>query len=195
MRSLSVTAALAIAAAIALPSTAGAVPPTEDSVTGSGVWEQQPGRLFAFEFDAHSDANGEHATGFVVFDGPSVGFTAEVTCLAVQDNVARLNFVIVEDPSLGVLRLRVIDNARSGAPDIIETFGTGDSPSDCSVPGQPFSSGPVTSGDLVVVDAATGPTTTEQCKKGGWRSFGIFNNQGDCVSFVATKGKNPPSGP
>lgn len=32
------------------------------------------------------------------------------------------------------------------------------------------------------------------CKKGGWRSFGIFKNQGDCVSYIATEGRNPPSG-
>jgi hypothetical protein len=39
------------------------------------------------------------------------------------------------------------------------------------------------------------PTTTEECKNGGWRDFGVFKNQGDCVSFVATGGKNPPVGP
>jgi len=37
------------------------------------------------------------------------------------------------------------------------------------------------------------PTTKEQCFNGGWQTFKIFKNQGDCVSFVATKGKNPPS--
>jgi hypothetical protein len=36
------------------------------------------------------------------------------------------------------------------------------------------------------------PTTTAQCKDGGWRSYGVFANQGDCVSYVATKGKNAP---
>jgi hypothetical protein len=37
------------------------------------------------------------------------------------------------------------------------------------------------------------PTSKKQCKKGGWRTFGsTFKNQGDCVSFVATKGRNPP---
>ena len=35
------------------------------------------------------------------------------------------------------------------------------------------------------------PTTKDQCKSGGWQAFGVFRNQGDCVSFVATKGKNP----
>ena len=34
----------------------------------------------------------------------------------------------------------------------------------------------------------------QQCKHGGWQSFGIFKNQGDCVSYVASKGKNPPRG-
>jgi hypothetical protein len=38
----------------------------------------------------------------------------------------------------------------------------------------------------------TGPTSADQCKKGGWQVFGIFKNQGDCVSYVATGGKNPP---
>jgi hypothetical protein len=39
------------------------------------------------------------------------------------------------------------------------------------------------------------PTTKAQCKNGGWRDFGVFKNQGDCVSFVATGGKTPPANP
>jgi hypothetical protein len=42
---------------------------------------------------------------------------------------------------------------------------------------------------------AVAPNNKDQCKKGGWRTFGIFKNQGDCVSFVATGGQNPPAGP
>lgn len=34
------------------------------------------------------------------------------------------------------------------------------------------------------------PTSKDQCKSGGWQTFGVFKNQGDCVSFVATKVKN-----
>jgi hypothetical protein len=37
------------------------------------------------------------------------------------------------------------------------------------------------------------PTTTADCKNGGWKTYGVFKNQGDCVSFVATGGKNPPA--
>jgi hypothetical protein len=42
-------------------------------------------------------------------------------------------------------------------------------------------------------DPLTGPPTSkDQCKDGGWQSFDnpTFKNQGDCVSYVATKGKH-----
>jgi hypothetical protein len=38
------------------------------------------------------------------------------------------------------------------------------------------------------------PLTKDSCKNGGWRDAGQFKNQGDCISFVATDGKNPPGG-
>jgi hypothetical protein len=37
------------------------------------------------------------------------------------------------------------------------------------------------------------PTNKDECKKGRWQTYGVFKNQGDCVSFVVTKGKNPPA--
>ncbi len=33
------------------------------------------------------------------------------------------------------------------------------------------------------------PISKDECKKGGWELFGVFKNQGDCVSF-ATQGRN-----
>ena len=39
------------------------------------------------------------------------------------------------------------------------------------------------------------PRSKEECKDGGWRSFGVFKNQGDCVSFVTTGGRNQPAKP
>lgn len=40
------------------------------------------------------------------------------------------------------------------------------------------------------------PTTAGQCKSGGYKNYPSlgFKNQGDCVSFVATQGKNRPAG-
>ena len=40
------------------------------------------------------------------------------------------------------------------------------------------------------------PTDPDQCKHDGWRDYGdMFKNQGDCVSFVVTDGRNQPDGP
>ncbi len=37
------------------------------------------------------------------------------------------------------------------------------------------------------------PTSKDNCKNDGWKTYGsTFKNQGDCVSFVATNGKNQP---
>jgi hypothetical protein len=48
--------------------------------------------------------------------------------------------------------------------------------------------------------SVTSPTDKDECKDDGWKTFKnadgspMFKNQGDCVSFVATGGKNPPAG-
>jgi hypothetical protein len=49
--------------------------------------------------------------------------------------------------------------------------------------------------NFTVADTNPLPTSKAQCKNNGWRNYGTFKNQGDCVSFVATGGKNQPSGP
>ena len=35
-----------------------------------------------------------------------------------------------------------------------------------------------------------GPDGKQTCKKGGWTAYGVFKNQGDCVSYFATGGTN-----
>jgi hypothetical protein len=61
-----------------------------------------------------------------------------------------------------------------------------------SVPGDAFAI------DDVRFNVDLVPHTLADCKKGGWMTFHIngvgFKNQGDCVSYVATGGKNPPAG-
>ena len=54
--------------------------------------------------------------------------------------------------------------------------------------------------DDVSLLASILPSSKDDCKDGGWATFvnvntgvQIFKNQGDCVSFVATKGSNPPA--
>ena len=48
--------------------------------------------------------------------------------------------------------------------------------------------------DLLFPDERPLPQTTADCKDNGWQQYGIFKNQGDCVSFVATGGRNPGAG-
>lgn len=38
------------------------------------------------------------------------------------------------------------------------------------------------------------PRSAEDCKDGAWRDYRIFANQGDCVSFAVTGGRNRPGG-
>jgi hypothetical protein len=161
-----------------------------DSVTGSGTTGNFFGR---FQIDVRSGPNGP--TGQASFQSGVIGpINGPATCLAVSGNVAVLN---LQTPQFGVVTFEITDNAGSGQPDTIEGRATGQadgrSPTDCS----PLTNGlseVVIEGDVVVVDAPPLPTSKEQCKNGGWRDFGVFKNQGDCVSFVATKGKNPPAG-
>ena len=41
-------------------------------------------------------------------------------------------------------------------------------------------------GSLLTVDK-------DSCKNGGWSAYGVFKNQGDCVSYFATGGRNTPN--
>jgi hypothetical protein len=53
---------------------------------------------------------------------------------------------------------------------------------------------PTTTAPTTTTTLIAGLTSVDQCKRGGWEDFGVFKNQGDCVSFVATGGSNPPDG-
>jgi hypothetical protein len=45
----------------------------------------------------------------------------------------------------------------------------------------------------VCADILAGPEDAEaDCKNGAWEDWGVFKNQGDCVSYIATQGKNEP---
>jgi hypothetical protein len=181
-------AALAVGATLAIPAASGAQAPAQDSVSGSGV----AGFFGGFEIDVRSGPTGENPTGQASFQSAVGLLSGPASCLAVRDNVATFN--IQTTSAFGQVTFEVTDNAGLGLPDVISGIPTTRSAGDCS-PLSGAVSGTVSSGDVVVVDAPPLPTSKDQCKKGGWRDFGVFKNQGDCVSFVATGGKNPPGGP
>jgi hypothetical protein len=167
--------------------------PVEDSVVLTGG-PASAGRFLVFEIDATSGPSGENPTGQVRFDAVVGAIRVEnsgpVTCLAVRGNTAIINIL---DARIGVVTIQVED----GQPDTFDAgptgAATGRAPTDCSPLEVPFVGERMVLGDIVVIDAQPVPTTKDQCKNGGWRNFPGFKSQGDCVSFVATKGKNPPA--
>jgi hypothetical protein len=178
-RTLFILALTGVGALMALPGVSGAQAPAGDSVIGSGT-SGIPGCNGPVEIDARSGPSGENPTGQVdcgtLFSGP-------VTCLSVNGNVALLT---VQSSVFGAVGVRITD------------LPTGDRLEALLGPGCPT---PLSSyielqfsGDIVVVDGRPLPTSKDQCKNGGWQAYGVFKNQGDCVSFVATGGKNPPAG-
>ncbi|CAA9563699.1 MAG: hypothetical protein AVDCRST_MAG49-2720 [uncultured Thermomicrobiales bacterium] len=64
----------------------------------------------------------------------------------------------------------------------------------CQVLNSTFNDPPQTVCAAGFVAPGPGPATAAECKDGGFAAFGVFKNQGDCVSFVETGGGNPPAG-
>jgi hypothetical protein len=165
----------------------------EDFAVGAGDTKVDVLDCCVVALDAHSGPAGENPTGEASVSERAFFLGGPITCLAVTGNRAVIGGVFALDA--GYL-FEVEDNAATGAPDIFSrVLGPVAVPAICptELPGsvEVFSQ-PITHGDLVVHDALGTPTSREQCKNGGWKTFGVFKNQGDCLSFVATKGKNPP---
>jgi hypothetical protein len=91
----------------------------------------------------------------LVSQGGALFFAGPVTCLNVQGNVALLKLQSTESDSgiIGLLSMRITDNAGSSTPDLVEvTFATGAS-DECASPESSYIlPSTVTSGDVVVVD-------------------------------------------
>jgi hypothetical protein len=197
MRAQLVAATVAVGAVFAgFPTDTPAQAGDEDSAVGNVITAIF--RPTGFVFDAQSGPLGENPRGTALWTdrGPSMG--GPVTCLTVTGNRATIGFEnqLGGAPTLSGGFLFVEDNGTPGAGQ--------DNASARLVLAPPTICPPntvvyddlhtVTSGELSVHDAPALPSTRDQCKNGGWRGFGVFKNQGDCVSFVATGGQNQASG-
>ena len=172
---------VSVFAALAMPALAAAQAPVEDSVVGSGVGNV-PQFPVSFDIDAHSGPLGENPTGtvrFVSLSPPELRIEGPVTCLRVIGNRAVIG---TNTANFGT---PVFIDVTDGTPDLIGLFfPVGPLAAPCPEPGIQPSPSPILSGNVAVVDAQAMPTSKDQCKNGGWRNFGAFKNQGDCVSFV-----------
>jgi hypothetical protein len=188
-RKLPLAIVFAIGAVLLAPAWSGAQTPAQDSVVASGF----SGIFTNIDTNVTSGPNGENPAGHAAADAVGEHFvSASITCLSVSGNTAVVAGSL-QPNALGFAGFvqTLIDNGPASAElDEFNAVGTSDVPTVCPPP-SPFVQ-LLFGGDIVVVDAPPLPTSTDQCKNGGWRTFNVFKNQGDCVSFVATRGKNPP---
>jgi hypothetical protein len=179
---------LALGALFALPAAAGAShDPSGPPVGEDFVVRSFPAPGAFLTIDAHSGPSGENPRGEVRAVSRLGAETGRVTCLSVTVNRATVG---VAFPTVGGGFFFVEDND-GGGEDRFTGAGTptGEAPSVCPTnPPRPLD--PILNGDITVHDAPALPTSKEQCKNAGWRNFPGFKNEGDCVSFVATGGKN-----
>jgi hypothetical protein len=198
-----IAAGVVAVTALCAPTGVGAQAPGQDSLEVTGATSDVFGAtIFYRDIDvrAVSGPSGENATGraffFVQFvnDAIRVGSETEdnVSCLAVTGSSAVLRFL---GPFGGSVIVKAVDNgpANSGLDEFLAVNDLGN-PADCVWRDTQNRLQPLTSGDVTVRDAQPFPTSKDQCRNGGWRTYAVFKNQGDCVSFVATGGKNQPSG-
>jgi hypothetical protein len=205
-----VVVAFVVAVALWAAATGAAQAPTRDSVTGALAIEPVQCGVNCFSppryvFNASSGPSGENPTGTVNFaTGERLGLVVDigsVTCLRVIGRAATIGVNFTD--FIGQLYSAVLfveDKGGEGDDLIAVQHLPGLAPPVCPAerpPGltlEPTFAHPFEDlYDLTVTDAtAPLPTSKDQCKNGGWRNFGVFKNQGDCVSYVATGGKNEP---
>jgi hypothetical protein len=174
--------------------------PAGDSVVGT-LNDSSTG-VRHVDLNARSGPAGGQPTGTALWHvGGGLGpdWNAVVTCLSVSGNTAIVGFsgtfrlAGLASPTAGLIR--VVDgggpNSRQDTFEWADVVGPTDGaaipgPTDCSVYPSTFSPGSRgvnEGGDLVVTDAVDLPTTKDQCKHGGWQTFG-FNSRRQCVAFL-----------
>ena len=158
--------------------------PTRDSVTGTAsaaIPVDSFSVFINFTFNASSGPLGEDPTGTVTTDAFGVG---TVTCLSVEKNRAVMGTTTPVSGGTVNLLIFVVDvNPPFPAQDIIGVVLTDSSPVVCPTPGG-HEDITIFTGDISVVDAQPLPTSKEDCKNGGWRTFPQFTNEGQCIKFV-----------
>jgi hypothetical protein len=202
MRRLLLTVvALGVAGMLAVPH-AVAQAPTRDSVAGRLIADFGVRGAITYTIDVSSGPSGESPTGTIdahIAVGPfDFHATSQATCLQVTGNRAVIGGRLIDPNIVFQVYLIVVDEPGDVQDRILpQLFSGRPGPATCAEFDAQMAGTtppPAHSGSVVVVDAQPFPTSKEQCKNGGWRNFPGFKNQGACVSFVATGGKNTPAG-
>jgi hypothetical protein len=154
-------------------------------------------RPIGFVFDAHSGPSGENPSGTASWFDRTDLFGGPVTCLTVTGDRATIGFdnqqgLLTDIVQGGYLFVEDGGTPGAGSDNVRGQLLFDAAPTVCPPNTVVYRPGPdgdtVTAGDLTVRDAPALPSSKDQCKKGGWQTFGGFKNQGDCVSFVTRRG-------
>jgi hypothetical protein len=197
---------IVFAVAVGVQGSAAAQTPVGDSVTGSLLLDPPSSEVTTrFFFDVRSGPAGENPSGTVNLVGRFIVDRGTVSCLAVDGNRASIGVSFDGGGFLGPYGSVVFVDDLGGegedriarqvfvAPSTGPTVCPTELPPGVTRPLGPTYPDPPFDGNIVIVDATSSPTSKNQCKNGGWKTYGVFKNEGDCVSFVATGGKNPPA--
>jgi hypothetical protein len=172
----------------------------------------QFGTLVQLTADAQSGPGGESPAGTMRWDERFVGgfshSDTNVTCLSVTGNTAvvgvtgirRITNIVGSIDVVIAGLIRIVDGGTPGSGldtielDIDQGLPTPPTPplpgpTDCSAFPAGLPTDTADDGNLVVHDAQALPTSKAQCRNGGWRTYGVFKSQGDCVSFVTPKAR------
>jgi hypothetical protein len=183
-KAITIVAVLPVLGALAVASSAAAAPPTTPSFQDSAVGSGTHSSYTAFDFNVTGGPSGESPAGFTTADGFGAHFVASsISCMTVSGDTA--TYAGGLEPNLFGLtdfKVTVVDNGPAGSNlDTLAAEGA-NAPEDCTTP--TFGSlGPISSGDIVVVDSPPPPSRTGQCLNGGYRAYG-FANTGLCIAYV-----------
>lgn len=191
----------AIAALSAAPA-AEAQAPYGDTVAVQATVGFGMGGTWGFAIDASSGPSGEAPQGSITANSVVLGtFGFTVSCLTVSGNRAAMIGHALPGPppppppfSLPSLIQVVVEDSGTAGDRLAFSLrdfpfpSPGPPPTECPISTDALQ--PLRGGDVTVVDRPPLPASKDGCKDGRWRTHGVFRNQGDCVSFVATGGSN-----
>jgi hypothetical protein len=146
-----------------------------------------------FTVFAEARADGTNARGRLTGEG-QYGFEARATCVRIDGHRASVGAELTSGAErLGRgLVVHYEDNGDEALPDRIVAFSfSPDPPASCPPPAE-GSGGFTIEGDVDVHDAPVLPVSRAQCRDEGWRRFGVFRTERECVRFVASGDWAPP---
>jgi hypothetical protein len=154
-----------------------------------------------FQISVDTDGDGDHDGNIFVYIGPAPNYTGCAPDVWTNTGDLLETGNTVDTSQLGGAFYDPYDNAVAnyGDADVLEISLVTDASFAFADSEQSVDIDNTTVDETLFTYEIPTVTTKDQCKNGGWQNFvddegNSFKNQGDCVSFVATQGKNQGAG-